>query len=32
VHCNVTTNEYRMLENSFRGTVLYWEIELEKEV
>lgn len=28
VYCNVPANEYRMLKNSFHGTVLYWEIEL----
>jgi hypothetical protein len=28
VYCNVPADEYRMLKNEFRGTVLYWEIEL----
>jgi hypothetical protein len=28
VYCNVPASEYRMLKNSFYGTVLYWEIEL----
>lgn len=31
VYCNVPANEYRMLKNSYRGTVLYWEIELALE-